>query len=143
MPALLAALFGFFCSIAQAFTLDDHVARLSVFAITNHVKQSGLNDWHPMLQLEYRSTWTMGVFVNSHSRTSAYLARRWQWPDRFGKPFVELGGATGYSDHVVRSVRVGWQIHHNLDLIFMPGFGSLHTWQIHEPISVIGIIAKF
>lgn len=126
-----------------AFEISGHHTRLSVFAVTNHIGKSGMNDWHPMLQIELDRTWTTGVFVNSHSDLSVYVARRFQSTVMKSRPFVEIGAVSGYSNSMVRSIRIGLELHDNLDFVIMPGFQSLYSWQIDNPISVIGIIVKF
>lgn len=115
--------------------------RVGVYAYTQHLTPGGYNDHHPMLQLEYQRRWVGGVFLNSASRWSWYAAYRMQ-SDQPWRPFVEAGAATGYGPPVVRSLRIGIELHNNMDLLFMPGFVDQHTWRINEAASVVAIVLK-
>lgn len=140
MHKILIALLVLFCGQILPAEADT---RFSVFAVTNHVAASHMNDLHPMLQIEYDRRWVGGVFLNSHSDASFYLARRWQAKHSPGRPFVEIGAVTGYSRPVLRSLRVGWEINDHLDFVIMPEFRGDSVYQITQPVSVLGVILKF
>lgn len=141
MIRYLATILILFCSsISSAWAGDT---RFSVFAITNHVNTSHVNDIHPMLQIEYDRRWVGGVYLNSHNDASFYFARRLQSKIQPFRPFVEIGAVTGYSRPLMRSLRIGVEINNHLDFVIMPEFDGDSLYRVRQPVGVLGLILKF
>lgn len=121
--------------------LAEPDTRYAVYGLTHHLTGDGHNDHHPMIQIEHRRRWVGGVYLNSASRWSWYGAARLQ-SDLTGRPFLEIGGVTGYGAPVVRSLRIGAEINRHLDVLFMPGFAHTHSFRITDPVSVIALVVK-
>lgn len=117
--------------------------RIGVYARTHHLTVSNQNDDHPMIQVEYQRRWVAGVYQNSGRAWSWYFARRWQSDENL-KPYVELGWSSNYvPGRLLKTIRYGIELTPNTDLVVMPAFKDLNSWQITQPAVVVGVLLKF